>query len=199
VGPRLRRHPLALDAQVRFVLRWPKKYRLVDATGQARLAWHLARGKRAWGARALWDGRRHCWRKVSVLAVPVTHPVLAPLRTWLLRHGCHRTGRHCREAEAPLYRLRAALAHLWRATQPATAPPWRAADQRGSSGYMMWPLDPRASSQGDGPLPAAYLPTPGWLMACGSSTDGGGRRCSVTLRLQSLAQGPCDALLPAHT
>jgi hypothetical protein len=214
---------LALDAQVRFVLRWPKKYLLVDATGQERLAWHLARGKRAWGARDLWDGRRHCWRKVRVLAVPVTHPAyaqhlwlvvarrgggespwyllttesvqsveqawavvlayarrwqieltwrygkselamesprlwtwerrhkllllaalayafllallhpaLAPLRAWLLRHYCHRTGRHCREAAAPLYRLRAALAHLWQATQATTAPPGRAAPARGS-------------------------------------------------------------------
>jgi hypothetical protein len=240
---------LALDAQVRFVLRWPKKYLLVDSAGQERLAWQVARGKRSWGSRDLWDGRRHCWRTTRVLALPVTHPAypqqlwlvvarrgggespwyllttesvqsveqawavvlayarrwqieltwrygkselamesprqwtwerrhkllllaalayaflrallhpaLAPLRTWLLRHGCHRTGRHCRE---PLYRLRAALAHLWRATQSATAPPGRAAHRRGSLGYRAWPRDPRSSSQGDDPLPAAYPATPG--------------------------------------
>ena len=203
---------LALDARVRFVLRWPKKYLLVDAAGQERKAWHLARGKRAWGARELWDGRRHCWRTTRVLALPVTHPAyaqqlwlvvarrgqgespwyllttetvqtledawqvvlayarrwqieltwryskselamesprlwtwerrhkllllaalayaflltllhpaLAPLRTWLLRHWCHRTGRRCRQAAAPLYRLRAALSRLWLATAPPVA------------------------------------------------------------------------------
>jgi hypothetical protein len=204
----------ALDAQVRFVLRWRKRYVLCDATGRARPAWQLLRGKRAWGTRDLWDGRRHCWRKTGVLACPVTHPsyaqplwlvvarrgqgespwyllttesvqtaaeawgvvlayarrwqieltwryskselamesprlwtwerrhkllllaslayafllallhpALAPLRTWLLRHWCHRTGRHCREATAPLYRLRAALARLWLAVPRAPAAP----------------------------------------------------------------------------
>jgi len=205
---------LALAAQMRFVLRWPKKYVLVDAAGQARPTWQIARGKRAWGRRELWDGRRHCWRTTSVLAFPVTHPAfaqqlwlvvarrgqgqspwylvttepvqtlddawrivlayarrwqieltwryskselamesprlwtwerrhkllllaalayaflltllhpaLAPLRTWLLRHWCHRTGHHVQQAVAPLYRLRSALSRLWLAAPTAPPPP----------------------------------------------------------------------------
>ena len=30
----------------------------------------------------------------------------------LLRHGCHRTGKRCREASTPLYRIRLALSNL---------------------------------------------------------------------------------------
>jgi hypothetical protein len=41
------------------------------------------------------------------------------LRLALLRLGCHRTGAKCREAHAPLYRLRSALTHLWRALASA--------------------------------------------------------------------------------
>jgi len=47
------------------------------------------------------------------------NPMLLPLRTWLLRHWCHRTGKRCQGASAPLYRLRAALAALWLAYPPA--------------------------------------------------------------------------------
>jgi hypothetical protein len=35
------------------------------------------------------------------------------LREWLLDTWCHRTGKRCREAAAPLYRLREALSRLW--------------------------------------------------------------------------------------
>ena len=41
-----------------------------------------------------------------------------PLRLWLLRHYCHRTGWHCRQAKAPLYRLRNALSRLWQKYPP---------------------------------------------------------------------------------
>lgn len=197
----------AFAAEVRFVLRWPTRWQLVDAAGQLRPAWQIARGQRAWGSGQVWDARRRCARTVSVLALPVTHPaypsrtlwlvvsrqgqgrapwylltndpqpifeaawatVQAYARRWqiemawrfgkselamqsprvyaaqtrhkllllvtlvyaflltlllegaealrsaLLRLGCHRTGTKCREARAPLYRLRAAIAHLWRA------------------------------------------------------------------------------------
>lgn len=56
---------------VRFVLRWPKHYQLVDETGQRRPAWHLTRGKRSWEHRLVWDARRRCERKVGIIAVPV--------------------------------------------------------------------------------------------------------------------------------
>jgi hypothetical protein len=194
---------------VRFVLRWPKGYKLLDQHGAQRKAWEITRGKRSWDQRQLWDQRRRCYRKTGVYACPVTHPaydgqlwlvvsrpgkgrspwylltnepvpdaaaawpiILAyarrwqiemayrfsktelamesprlwrwdnrlklllmvtviqgfllsllamphyPLRRWLLRQWCHRTGKRYRLAAIPLYRLRAALRRLWLAYPP---------------------------------------------------------------------------------
>jgi hypothetical protein len=74
---------------VRFVIRWPKRYQLLDAKGIERKAWHLARGKRAWGApRWLWDGRLRKLRQTSVVVVPVGHPSSAgPLWLVVARQG----------------------------------------------------------------------------------------------------------------
>lgn len=47
---------------------------------------------------------------------------LKPLRTWLLDHWCHRTGKRSRSTAAPLYRLRLALSQLWLAYRPETLP-----------------------------------------------------------------------------
>jgi hypothetical protein len=57
--------------QVRFILRWPARYKLADVAGNEHNAWQLVRGKRAWDHRLLWDARRHCYRKTGILAVPV--------------------------------------------------------------------------------------------------------------------------------
>lgn len=40
-------------------------------------------------------------------------PTFDSLCQWLLRAFCHRTGNHLRAVKLPLYRLRAALSHLW--------------------------------------------------------------------------------------
>lgn len=45
---------------------------------------------------------------------------LQPLREWLLRHYCHRTGKRGRETSAPLYRLRSAIARLFDASPYST-------------------------------------------------------------------------------
>jgi len=59
---------------VRFVMRWPKRYQLLDSKGSERKAWQIALGKRAWGApRWIWDGRLRKLRQTSVLAMPVRH------------------------------------------------------------------------------------------------------------------------------
>jgi hypothetical protein len=71
------------DARARFVLRWPKGYNLVDATGRERKAWEIARGQRTWAYRLLWDARRHCQRKTGVVAFAVTHPA-DPQPLWLV-------------------------------------------------------------------------------------------------------------------
>ncbi len=64
----------ALLHRVRFVLRWPKAYQLLDPQGQPRKAWECVRGKRSWGQHQLWDMHRHCYRKTGVVALEVRHP-----------------------------------------------------------------------------------------------------------------------------
>lgn len=55
----------------RFILRWPKNYRLLDQQGELRKAWQLTRGKRSWDHRLLYDARRRCQRRVGIVAVSV--------------------------------------------------------------------------------------------------------------------------------
>ena len=76
-------------AGVRFVVRWPKRYQLLDSKEIERKAWQIARGKRAWGApRWLWDGRLRKLRETSVVAMPVRHASYAgPLWLVVARRG----------------------------------------------------------------------------------------------------------------
>jgi hypothetical protein len=74
---------LALDLEVRFVLRWPKRYQLVDQQGRQLAAWKLLRGQRSWEQRMLWDSHARQQRKVGVVAVPVTHADF-PDQLWLV-------------------------------------------------------------------------------------------------------------------
>lgn len=60
---------------LRFVLRWPKNYKLVDEQGRIRKPGEISKGKRSWEHRMLWDARRCCERKVGVIAFPVFDPV----------------------------------------------------------------------------------------------------------------------------
>jgi len=60
-----------LERNLRFVLRWPKRYRLLDNWGEARPAWQIARGKRTWNTRQLYDSHTGTRQKVGVLAIPV--------------------------------------------------------------------------------------------------------------------------------
>jgi hypothetical protein len=71
-------------AEVRFVLRWPARWQLVDAKSQSRPAWQILRGQRTWGHEMIWDARRRCQRKVGILAVPVTHPAYPARPLWLV-------------------------------------------------------------------------------------------------------------------
>jgi len=83
---------VAMAASVRFVLRWPKRYHLLDQQGQQRPAWRVTQGRRAWGYRELWDARAHCWRRVGVLAAPVQHPEVAGSFSLLVA----RRGKRCK-------------------------------------------------------------------------------------------------------
>ncbi len=81
---------LMLEHNIRFVLRWKKRNKLLDTWGEARKAWEITRGKRSWEYRHLRDshtGERH---KVGVVAVCVTHPAHAqPLWLVVARPGRH--------------------------------------------------------------------------------------------------------------
>lgn len=190
--------------KVRFILRWPKRYKLMNAKGQRVNAWKITRGKRSLDFRDLWDARRQRPQRTGIIFAPVSHPdyehplwlvvsrpgsgrepwylltsepissiedawriVFAyarrwqvemayryakselamesprlwfwhnrlklmlmvslvyafllsllhppaqPLRDWLLRHWCHRTGKRYRSFAIPLYRLRSAISRLF--------------------------------------------------------------------------------------
>jgi hypothetical protein len=199
---------IAFVHAARFVMRWPKNYRLLDENDQSRKPGEISKGKRSWEHRLLWDARRRCQRKVGIISFPVSDPshhqslwlVVArrknqspwyllttqtintpddawnvvhayarrwqiemsirynkselafesprlvswqrrkkllliatlayafllslldtrfdPLRRWLLRTFCHRTGERSRVTPAPLYRLRLAISLFWFSLPP---------------------------------------------------------------------------------
>jgi hypothetical protein len=70
-------------AGVRFVMRWPHRYRLIDENGNEKKAWKISRGKRSCEQLMIWDARRRCHRKIGILAFSVFDPVFQqPL--WLV-------------------------------------------------------------------------------------------------------------------
>lgn len=81
---------LMLEHNIRFVLRWKKRNKLLDPWGEARKAWEITRGKRSWDYRYLRDSHTKERHKLGVVAVCVTHPV-HPQPLWLV---VARTGRH---------------------------------------------------------------------------------------------------------
>src|SRR5690606_29845801 len=69
-----------------------------------------------------WDNRLKLMLMVSLVyafLLSLLDSSLETLRTWLLRHWCHRTGRRYREFLLPLYRLRSALSRLWLSHPPS--------------------------------------------------------------------------------
>jgi hypothetical protein len=73
---------------VRFIMRWPKQYRLLDEQLCQRKAWQITRGKRSWEKRLLYDARRRCKHKVGIVAAPVADPQYGqPLTLVVARPG----------------------------------------------------------------------------------------------------------------
>lgn len=73
---------------VRFVLRWPARYRLQDLFGEEAAAWMHARGRKTRSRRQIWDAHHHQYRPGGVLALPVRHPAYAgPLWLVVSRRG----------------------------------------------------------------------------------------------------------------
>jgi hypothetical protein len=78
-----------LHLRVRFLIRWPKRYKLQDPDGQERPAWHLLRGQRSWEERLAWDARHKRWRKIGIVAALAQHPEEPNHALWLV---CARPG-----------------------------------------------------------------------------------------------------------
>ena len=69
----------------RLVLRWPHKdYLIEEASGRGRKAWEIARGRKAWGKREIWDRYHQRWQGASVLAFAVRHPDYRDRPLWLV-------------------------------------------------------------------------------------------------------------------
>jgi hypothetical protein len=65
---------LALDQHLRFIVRWNIRYHLVGPDGCKQEGWKVARGKRSWDHRMVWDARRRCKRETGIIAFPVHLP-----------------------------------------------------------------------------------------------------------------------------
>jgi hypothetical protein len=69
--------------KLRFVIRWKKGHLFFDQQGNEKKLWEIARGKRSWGHREIWDEKKHCWCKIGVVAIPIRHAGYAG-RLWLV-------------------------------------------------------------------------------------------------------------------
>lgn len=90
---------------------------------QIEMTWRYDKSELAFQSPRLWQwATREKLLLMATLAyaflLTLLEPFYDPLRLWLLRFFCHRTGRHARAAKAPLYRLRSALSRLWQDDPP---------------------------------------------------------------------------------
>lgn len=88
---------------------------------QIEMAWRYSKSELAMESPRLWAwANRLKLLLMATLAYAFLLSLLTldSLRTWLLQHWCHRTGKRCRDASTPLYRLRSALSRLWLAYSP---------------------------------------------------------------------------------
>ncbi|HEX7022173.1 MAG TPA: hypothetical protein VF171_04900 [Trueperaceae bacterium] len=90
---------------------------------QIEMGWRFSKSELAFESPRLWSWENRLKLLfIATLAFAflllLLHPNLQAMRAWLLRHWCHRTRKRCRDAQAPLYRLRSALSRLWLAFQP---------------------------------------------------------------------------------
>lgn len=97
---------------------------------QIELCWRYGKSELALESPRVWrwEGRQK-FLLLATLAYAFLLSLLRadhlPIRQWLLRYWCHRTGTRSRETSAPLYRLRSALSRLWLAylSLPSSAVP----------------------------------------------------------------------------
>jgi hypothetical protein len=90
---------------------------------QIEWAWRYGKSELALESPRVWSWeRRQKFLLLATLAYAFLLSLLRdeaqPMRQWLLRYWCHRTGKRSRATAAPLYRLRSALSRLWLAYLP---------------------------------------------------------------------------------
>lgn len=116
----LTNEPVADAAELwQIVLRYARRWQL-------ELVWRYGKSELALESVRVWTWERR--KKLLLLAalayaflVALLDPDYDLLRTWLLQHWCHRTGKRSRDTPTPLYRLRSALSRLW-LTYPSRSP-----------------------------------------------------------------------------
>jgi hypothetical protein len=71
-------------AELRFVVRWPTRYRLLGPDGREQPGWQVFRGKRSQHHRALWDAHRRRLYTAGVAIQRVYHPAHPEWPLWLI-------------------------------------------------------------------------------------------------------------------
>jgi hypothetical protein len=108
----LTNEPVASTEELwRIVLSYARRWQL-------EMVWRYGKSELGMESVRVWTWER---RKKLLLLAALAYAFLVSLldtsydllRTWLLAHWCHRTGKRSRESPTPLYRLRSALSRLW--------------------------------------------------------------------------------------
>jgi hypothetical protein len=74
----------ALEARVRFIVRWKKGNCFIDEKGERRKASEISRHKRSVDHRMIWDCKRRCQRKTGIVFFPVQLPDAPKERLWMV-------------------------------------------------------------------------------------------------------------------
>lgn len=77
------------ELKARFLLRFPKRYQLLDVSGERKSAWKIFQGKPSWEERIAWDSVTNKPRRLGILASIVAHPSSPDRALWLV---CARPG-----------------------------------------------------------------------------------------------------------
>jgi hypothetical protein len=108
-----------VDDAWRFVLAYARRWQIEMTYRYAKCELAME-SPRLWS----WENRLKLLLMVSLVyafLLSLLHHSFDDSRTLLLRLWCHRTGKRSRESPAPLYRIRAAISHLWLVYPPPPA------------------------------------------------------------------------------
>lgn len=75
---------VCLDENLRFIVRWPKRYHLLDKGEIEKPAWQVLRGQPSWGKCVVRDAVQNRSRTLGLLAALVSHPKQPDRALWLV-------------------------------------------------------------------------------------------------------------------